>query len=387
MWICESFISLRLSHFHCFIAGTSIDDLIDVHADGAVSVFESTDPRCSYVRLQNSSNVIMDIHEKLAVSNTACTGIYYWKRASDFFTAARVQLKRQIHHNGMYFLAPTYNEAIRAGLKFKAVCAKSCWSVRNLQEVEHFAESYVSTRADESLKRVYDEMAARQQASIESHGFTFDATLSGEQDQRCLAAYTLCTFDNFQTNGRFDLLMGQLQDIFSEGHVVYGLRSTHVLTGQLHMTMMQLVGFKMFGTIPLPADYTEVAESIFRRFLHPFEVHFNRIIVTRSNVLLVGNPTIGLNHIREEIRRALSRIGYPLYEPFKSDIAHMTLLRFAKPLSCAQQARLAALCAEFGSSCQQVARLSVNHIDISVASWKMQATELQEHNIRRVSLC
>jgi len=371
----------------CNHAGSSIDDLIDAHADGAVATFESSDPRCSYVRLDSSSGDIADIHEKLAVSNMACTGIYYWKSAKSFLTAAKSLIKHRIRHKGMYFLAPVYNEAIRSGLKFKAVQAKTCWSVRNLKEVGEFAEAYISSHVDDSMKHIYDEMASRQKAVLQKSGFKYDATLTGEQSQRCLAAYTLCTYDNLLTTGSFDFLIGHLQETFGDKHVVYRLRPNHnhVLFGQLHMTLMQFISFGVFGTIPLPSDYAEVLEAIILRVLHPFEVQFNRVIVTPSSVLLVGHPTVGLNHIREEIRRSLARIGYPMYEPYKNDIAHMTLLRFAAPLTNAQQASLEQLCEDFGQT-RTLAKLSVNKIDISVASWKMQPTELDAEAVFPVVL-
>jgi hypothetical protein len=367
--------------------GTSVDDMFDAHADGAVATYESSDPRCSYVRLDSNTDDILDIHEKLPVSNMACTGLYYWKHAATFFSSAKSLIKHQVRHKGMYFLAPVYNEAIRSGFNFKVVPAKGCLSVRDLKEVGDFAEAYVSSHVDDSMKSIYDEMAARQKSNIASKGYSYDAVLSGEHPARCFAAYTLCTFDNLYTTGGFDLLMGRLDEVFSEQHVLYRLRPTgnHILFGHLHMTLMQLIGFNVYGTIPVPDDYAEVLEAILLRTLHPFEVHFKRVIVTPASVLLVGHPTISLNHVREQIRRSLARIGYPLYEPYKNDIAHMTLVRFAAPLTGAQQQELDKVCQDFGKQ-RLLAKLNVNTIDLSPASWKMQPAELEVEGIRRVLL-
>jgi HAD superfamily hydrolase (TIGR01509 family) len=358
--------------------GSSVDDLIDAHADGAIATFDSTDPRCSFVRLHSNSDIVVDVHEKAAVSSVACTGLYFWRRAVDFFAAARSQLQHRVKHRGLYFLAPTYNEAVRAGLSFKVVPAQACWSVRSMFDVSEFANAYVSKHVENSMTRIYDEMEARQAKAIAEHGFNHDPTLRGTQAQRCLAAYTLCTYDNFHAFASLDLLMGRLQEAYGDAHVLYRLRPdrNHVLFGRLHMTFMQLLGFDIYGTVALPKDYSEVLESVLLRVLRPFEVHFTRVIVTRASVLLVGHPTVGLNHVREQVRDALARVGYPLYEPYKNDIAHVTLMRFAAPLQATEYDALRSMARCSGPG-RMFASLAVDALDVSAASWKMQPAELE----------
>ena len=129
---------------------------------------------------------------------------------------------------------------------------------------------------DNSMTRIYDEMEAREATAIAEHGLKHDPTLRGEQAQRCLAAYTLCTYDNFHAFASLDLLMGRLQEAYGDDHVLCRLRPdrNHVLFGHLHMTFMQLLGFDIYGTVDLPKDYGDVLESVLLRVLRPFEVHF-----------------------------------------------------------------------------------------------------------------
>lgn len=343
--------------------------------------------RCSYVRIDKASGCVADIHEKEPVSNTACTGIYFWKSAADFLVASKALIQHKHRHRGMYFLAPVYNEAICSGLRFKVVPAKACWSVRNVEEIGAFATAHVSSHGFESMKAIYDEMQQRQALQIKVEGYTFDPLLNGENHQRCFAAYTLCNYENLYTTGSFDHLVGTLEQVFGVNQVMYRLRSGQnaAIFGQLHMTLMQLVGFNVYGTIPIPEDYSEVLESIILRVVRPFEVHFNRIIVTRGSVLLVGHPTTSLNHARDDIRKALARIDYPLYEPYRNDIAHMTLVRFANPLSDDQVVFLKQISTLFKDG-RTYAKMSVSVVDISVASWKMQPADLAGEQVRRVEL-
>ena len=372
------------SNVTAWLPGMCVDDLIDVQADGSLATFESTDPRSSYVRVHKGTRDVVDIHEKVPVSDIACTGLYYWRRGSDFFAAAKSQLQRAVKTKGLYFLAPTCNEAIRSGLTFKIVPTKACWSVRNVHEIRAFADEFVSKHVDDAMAGIYDEMEARQQRAIKADGFTHDAALVTDHAARCFAAYTLCTFDNFHALGALDLLMGRLQRDLAGRHVFYRLRpdKNPALFGRLHMTFMQLLGFDIYGTVPLPEDYEDVLESILLRHVRRFEVHFTRVIVTRGSVLLAGHPTTGLNHVRDQVRNALTRIGYPLYEPYKNDLAHMTLVRFASPMGKQDQETLRAIVEQ--TRAPLYATLAVDEMTVSSASWKMQDEELSGG--RRVAL-
>lgn len=374
------------SNVTAWLPGCSVDDLIDVHADGALATFESTDPRSSYVRLHKDTRHVVDVHEKVPVSDTACTGLYFWKRGADFFAAAQSQMQRAVKTKGLYFLAPTYNEAIRSGLTIKTVPAKTCWSVRNVHEIRAFADEYVSKHVEDAMSSIYDEMEARQRADIKARGHSHDPVLKTNHPARCFAAYTLCTYDNFHAYAALDLLLGRLQRDLGDRHVVYRLRpdKNHALFGRLHMTFMQLLGFDIYGTVPLPDDYVDVLESILLRHVKPFEVHFTRVIVTRGSVALVGHPTIGLNDVRDQVRNALARIGYPLYEPYKNDIAHMTLVRFTEAVTDADVAALKTVVTE--SKALLYATLRVDGLDLSAASWKMQDKDLVDARTVRLGV-
>lgn len=76
------------------------------------------------------------------------------------------------------------------------------------------------------------------------------------------------------------------------------------------------------------------------------------------------------------MRDALARVGYSLYEPFKNDIAHMTLMRSAAPLQATEYDALRSMARCSGPG-RMFASLTVDALDVSAASWKMQPAELE----------
>ena len=217
-------------------------------------------------------------------------------------------------------------------------------------------------------------------------GFSYDASLKSEDLRRCAAIYVLASARNFVSFGPLERVISKLRDSF-QGHVLYEICQTegglqHALSGVLHWTFMQLVGFSIFDKIDFPADYKEVIQMLLWERLREFEIRFTGLIATPSNLLLVGFPTLDCNSVREEIRDRLRLMGYPLYEPYKNDIFHMTLVRFAEPLSQAQQEalkRIAAGSHQFKD--QTLAVLRVQQMCISNASWKMQYQELKNEKV------
>lgn len=148
---------------------------------------------------------------------------------------------------------------------------------------------------------------------------------------------------------------------------------------------MQLVGFSMFDTTRLPPDYAHVLEAVLLEHLEPFNIRFHSLIVTRSNVVLVGDASLDVNWARECIRQCLRTLGYPLFEPYKSDTCHMTLVRFTQALTEQQEACLhAMLQRSLQPECTQ-SLLGVLHVDslcVSPASWKMLPQELPDHHTK-----
>jgi len=91
-----------------------------VDSDGLIMTMSASDPKWSYVRMDDRGNVI-EVVEKNVVSNEATVGIYNFRRGRDFVRAARRMIAKNARVNGEFYVAPVYNELIEEGRKV-AIC-------------------------------------------------------------------------------------------------------------------------------------------------------------------------------------------------------------------------------------------------------------------------
>lgn len=80
------------------------------NADGVTVVFESSDPKWSYV--ETFGILVTRVAEKEPISSQANVGIYGWSRGSDYVKYAEQMIARDVRTNGEFYIAPVYNEAI-----------------------------------------------------------------------------------------------------------------------------------------------------------------------------------------------------------------------------------------------------------------------------------
>jgi dTDP-glucose pyrophosphorylase len=109
--------------------------------DGAISVFESTHPKFSYAKV-DKSGYVEEVAEKKVISNTATTGVYMFRRGSDFVESAEQMIAKNIRTNNEFYLAPCYNEAVLNGLKIKTVECKKMWCVGDPESLNNFLKHY-----------------------------------------------------------------------------------------------------------------------------------------------------------------------------------------------------------------------------------------------------
>lgn len=79
--------------------------------DGGVICFEAVHPKWSYVRLDEKGKIVEAV-EKRPISKKAIAGFYYFKRGADFVASAKRSIEKDASVNGLYFIAPTFNEMV-----------------------------------------------------------------------------------------------------------------------------------------------------------------------------------------------------------------------------------------------------------------------------------
>ena len=85
--------------------------------DGVIVVFDCPEKskKWSYCEVENG--LVKCVAEKEPISEIANTGIYFWKRGSDYVKYAEQMIAKDIRVNNEFYLAPVFNEAIADGKK------------------------------------------------------------------------------------------------------------------------------------------------------------------------------------------------------------------------------------------------------------------------------
>jgi len=237
---------------------------------------------------------------------------------------------------------------------------------------------------------VRNEMAITSLSSSE-----FDAELLQERDiRRCYALYSVCTPKNWKPTTLFNELMYQLRNCVKdtkqiEYKVLFSDPSTSIapsdiLDGALHFTFLQFLSFNIYPKVKIPADYNEVVSAIIVNWLNSFEIQFHSVVVTPKSVLILGSPSTNINSIRDHTRRELKREGMVMYEPYLSNLVHMTIMRFATALSESQMKKLVEISQRFRDV--SLGTLYVSQFNLSPASWKMQPEEISIQPLTTISL-
>lgn len=94
---------------------TVVQDFRDRGADAGTVVFESLHPRYSYMRLDDDGRVI-EAAEKNPISRHASAGVYWFRRAGDFISAAQTMIEKDASVHGVFYLSLTFNELVLRGL-------------------------------------------------------------------------------------------------------------------------------------------------------------------------------------------------------------------------------------------------------------------------------
>lgn len=121
-----------------------------VDSDGLIMTMSASDPKWSYVRIDENGSVV-EVVEKKVVSNEATVGIYNFRRGRDFVRAARRMIAENARVNGEFYVAPVYNELIKEGRKV-AICnigsdSKGMYGLGIPSDLELFNKLAVSRKA------------------------------------------------------------------------------------------------------------------------------------------------------------------------------------------------------------------------------------------------
>jgi HAD superfamily hydrolase (TIGR01509 family) len=118
--------------------------LVNPTYDGCISVFEQNDPtdiKWSYSKI-NELGLVTEVAEKKYISNWATTGVYGWKKGSDFIRYTEQMISKNIRVNNEFYVCPVYNEAIGDGKKIRNTLCKKLWGLGVPEDLEFFLNNF-----------------------------------------------------------------------------------------------------------------------------------------------------------------------------------------------------------------------------------------------------
>ena len=95
-----------------------VNDCVERKLDGSILVFREPgkNPKWSYAKI-NDQQIVTEVREKVAISDLATVGIYFFAKASYFFDAATDMIAHNDRVNGEFYTCPVYNYMIAEGLR------------------------------------------------------------------------------------------------------------------------------------------------------------------------------------------------------------------------------------------------------------------------------
>jgi HAD superfamily hydrolase (TIGR01509 family) len=138
---------LIISNCDNIIIWDSVDFMYSMNrlnADGGIVCFKDTDTKWSFAKL-NADNEIVEVAEKKPISDNATSGIYYWKRGSDFVKYAKQMISEDYRVNNEFYTAPVYNFAIRDGKRIYPyfIDKSDMWGVGDPESLDYYLNNYI----------------------------------------------------------------------------------------------------------------------------------------------------------------------------------------------------------------------------------------------------
>ncbi len=111
-------------------------------ADGGLLTFKSNSVNYSYAKLLDDGTVI-ETAEKVAISEQAIVGVYYFKYSKYFFEFAQQMIFDENVSAGEFYIAPLYNYLISANLTIRAIPVDEFYVFGTPREYEFYKNHVV----------------------------------------------------------------------------------------------------------------------------------------------------------------------------------------------------------------------------------------------------
>jgi beta-phosphoglucomutase-like phosphatase (HAD superfamily)/dTDP-glucose pyrophosphorylase len=113
-----------------------ISQLLEVGSDGNMALFLANEDKWSYAKIKN--NRIIEVAEKVVISNNASTGIYGWAKGSDYVKYAEQMIDKNIRVNNEFYICPVYNEAIKDNKRILPIFIEKMYGLGTPEDLQKF---------------------------------------------------------------------------------------------------------------------------------------------------------------------------------------------------------------------------------------------------------
>ena len=117
-----------------------MSQLLEVGADGNMALFLANEDKWSYAKIKN--NRIIEVAEKVVISNNASTGVYGWANGSDYVRYAEQMIEKNIRVNNEFYICPVYNEAIQDSKRILPIFVNAMYGLGTPEDLERYLKKY-----------------------------------------------------------------------------------------------------------------------------------------------------------------------------------------------------------------------------------------------------
>lgn len=285
--------------------------------DGGISTFYHPCPddlKWSYAAL-GKDGLIESVAEKKYIGPNATTGLYAWKRGSDYVKYAEEMILYNDRINNEFYVCPVYNYAIRHNKKFRIINCNKFWGIGVPTDYMYFLDNFNNKSIADKYKSLWCKWGSRlpeYQRNVK------------EDRSQCAAMW--CK-GSFHLNEKLNELKKALEP-WKDKFLWYD--SNENGNAVLHNTFFQFIKFNVVDPNSLISNihlWTETAKNSFKK-LPPYYLNIKGVAPVKNGIALCGYPPTNYNCVKDDIRKVAHCV-----EPHAQDIHHMTLLRWTHPIS------------------------------------------------------
>jgi len=108
-------------------------------SNNMIATFRAKGPKWSYAKIKDG--IIVEVAEKVEISNDATVGIYGWTKGADFVRYAEQMISKGIRSNGEFYIAPVYNQSIAELDKVLPFPVLSMHGIGTPEDLEEYLEN------------------------------------------------------------------------------------------------------------------------------------------------------------------------------------------------------------------------------------------------------